>query len=131
MVLKPELRIGNNLLFITGTGKEHIVVVKELHTVEAVLVDPVRNFTYCMFYTSVSLQPVPLTASILEACGFVKDKDGLLMILFGKSGLYWLETKMQLAVGYAPMINLDCRFLHTLQNQYYYFSQGKELIYKP
>lgn len=72
---------------------------------------------------------IDLTTEILEQCGFEKDNDGIYMIPFNECGLYWLQDKMQLAIGYAPIINFGCKTLHNLQNIYYCLT-GKELEVK-
>lgn len=111
MIKVHELRVGNCVLF---EGQPYAVSRSD--------------FEYSNDHL---FEPIPLSPEILIKAGFQKDQDEIYMIPFQECGLYWLETKMQLAIGYIPIINFNCASLHQLQNIYFYLTDGKELIYKP
>ena len=72
-------------------------------------------------------QKIQLTEEWLLKFGFEKDSDGVLKI---RNCMYWLDTGfLQLAMGYAPLINAPCKYVHQLQNLYFALT-NTELIIK-
>jgi hypothetical protein len=101
MIKANELRIGN---WVSNGEKQF--------TADANVIYDAANFEHYV------LEPIPLTAEILEKCGFVKDEDGCLK----KGYMYWIQKNkeegfIQIALGYAPLSNLyHIKHVHQLQN---------------
>ncbi len=106
-----ELRIGNWV--VIGTlGKCKI-------TIEAF-----RELSYFPEIIN-TIEPIPLTPEILEKAGFDIDIDGYFVI---KKCLYWLdEGVLQISLGYAPIFNCPCSYVHQLQNIIFALT-GEELL---
>lgn len=116
MIQANELRIGNWVLFSPSGRKAAVkvrpVCVKELHQNTFIVKD--KAFDLELFYESVGSQPIPLTPEILIAAGFDVDNDGFLK---KKNIFYWLDIGvLQISVGYTPIINCPCKYVHQLQN---------------
>jgi hypothetical protein len=105
-----ELRIGNLVSFY-GT-KDFITVINTD--------DKDFEFINTTSYSNISLEdlkPIPLTEEILLTCGFEKDEDNIFKI---SKSIYLLDSGfIQIALGYAPIINIKCKYVHQLQNFYY------------
>ena len=68
--------------------------------------------------------PIDITEKMLEGVGFKKDKDN---VLLKDNCFYWLNNGIfHIAIGYTPIVNSPCKYVHQLQNLYYSL-KGKEL----
>lgn len=79
------------------------------------------------------LNPIPLSEDWLLKAGFEKDEDGVYKM---KNVLYWIDRcynsntgVLQIASGYAAVINAPCQYVHELQNLYFCLF-GEELTFK-
>lgn len=127
MIQANELRIGN--LFQCSISGHRIFA-----TVLSVIGEKGVDCKYdCEAYKLIGgyafikyedMQPIQLTAEIIESCGFEKDADG---VYLKNNCLYWLDSgRLQIAIGHTPIINAPCKSLHQLQNLYFALT-GKEL----
>jgi len=103
MIQASELRIGN--LINEALCGEIIVTPSVLQD----LLNGAENY-----------EPVQLTGEWLLKFGFEKDNDNVLKL---GNCFYWLHNGavgiFQIAIGYAPVINSPCNYVHQLQNLYF------------
>jgi len=110
MIKANELRIGN---LISLQGKE---ITVNLNTLERLLYPELKkHYNFLGQY-----KPVSITAEQLIKVGFEKDNDNVLKL---GNCFYWLHNGdagiFQIAIGYAPVINSPCTYVHQLQNIYF------------
>lgn len=114
-----ELRIGNFVYFYDE--------VKTIESISIRLRPDVGHFGLNGIeypQKGFHLKPIPLTEEWLLKFGFIKDNDGCLV---KNKCMYWLKDgRLQLAFGYAPLINTPCKYVHQLQNIYFSL-KGEEL----
>ena len=117
-----QLRIGN---YAFTYKPEMFGIIKAISANETVYLE-VGSISYPNLPAN-KLMPILLTPEILEKCGFIKDEDGCM--LFGEI-FYWLNAGiLQIAMGYTPLINAPCKYIHQLQNLYFSLT-GEELEVK-
>jgi hypothetical protein len=78
------------------------------------------------------LEPIPLTAELLEKCGFEKDgiyPDGKSFVFNGKYYLTGTWFKVHTSCGTFKVLNENIEYLHQLQNLIFALT-GKELEIK-
>lgn len=113
MITVHELRIGNRLLF---RGNEVMVRAIEdtqhpnmLRHYDLVT----RTLHVKVWFGLYQYEPIPITPEILEACGFVKERDKW----EGEIDLYmWRDGIYRLCVDEFGALNCDLKYLHQLQN---------------
>lgn len=106
-----ELRIGNWI----NNGDRNFIFT-----------DP--NLIYDIFHFECEFYGIELTPDIIEQAGFEKDHDGNYRKI---KCLYWLPEAgiIQFALGYAPLFNCKCKYVHQLQNLIFSLT-GEELDIK-
>lgn len=119
MIQPEELRIGN-VIFINDS----------LRTVEGIVGDQVwyKREGFLVQDTCSSSRPIPLTEEWLKRAGFERNSDGTFVLIHIMYALPEMGV-MQLAIGYSPLINCPCKYVHQLQNLYYALT-GTELTIK-
>ena len=118
-----DFRIGN-LLVDSLTGA-YLEVCELGENVGATVIDRSRY----PLPDGWQMAPIPITSIILQKFGFQKDRDGVF-----KRGnvMYWVADTwpggdvLQIAAGYAPIINCPCKYVHQLQNLIYALT-GEEI----
>ncbi len=116
MITINELRIGNLVLhngvewYVDGIHRGYPHSEERFN--EKDYVD--LSFDGIISATLEEIEPIHITEEILLKFGFNKDSDG--DICFGKI-LYWIEGGfIQIAIGYTPLTNISCEYVHQLQN---------------
>lgn len=126
MIQANELRIGNILKPINSRYNEQFIVV------ENIALDEV-NYNFKP-YSLDALQPIPITPEILEKCGFkqVVVFEGINTNVYelnkfeiGRDGLDFVNMEMTIIID--KSLTLKVKYLHELQNIYYWYTNKQEL----
>lgn len=125
MIHANEIRIGNIYNRKHGKGWTQIVM-DEFYMYK--IFSPDKDYALNDF------EPIEITPEILQACGFIKDRNGWHMpgmqfSLTDKFFPCWLDH-MLWPQDIPDFISLSLKHLHQLQNLYRDLT-GTELIYKP
>lgn len=74
-----------------------------------------------------TFEPIKLNNKWLLKFGFEKDKDNVFQL---SNCVFWLDTGfIQIANCYTPIMNINCKYVHQLQNLYFAL-KGEELTVK-
>ena len=118
-----ELRIGNYVLIFDAVS---IIDTVALHGCWCTLLESEKDRSLTLEYDNAYIEPIPLTEEWLLKFGFKKDTFGS-----WKRGncLYWIDKDggaLQIASGFAALINAPCQYAHQLQNLIFALT-GEEL----
>lgn len=121
-----ELRIGNYYRWLHEESESvHIVDIDFLKAQHAYDIDPQAEEFSRGWWAS----PIPLTEEILLKCGF--ERSGLFLL---KEDIYiYYSTDTLIEAEFCYHVNyreLPLKYLHQLQNAFYFLSGGTELTVK-
>lgn len=119
-----DLRIGNLVYF-----ENEVQIVSSLHSDNTLRLQKDINSDChgCYKVTDERIKPIPLTEEWMLKFNFPKDEDNIFKL---SKSIFWLDTGfMQVANGYTPLLNCECKYVHQLQN-FYYCIFNKELTLK-
>jgi hypothetical protein len=124
-----ELRIGN---WVTANSPEMFIKEISEHTVGLYMPESESD---PFLYDIDEIEPIQLSPSVLEACGFeFEDRadHGIFSIVVGEVGVYnvWHSPFGFGVQNDNASINRELKSLHQLQN-HFYETTGQELIYNP
>ncbi len=137
MVKDTELRRGNSVHWCPPNGKKIIMQIKETRE-DGIICNSHDNKDQrlLLHYDSGDLQPIPLTPEILQRCGFVKTYESGIHTNWEADNLdhpeigftFWHE-KREMKLRYYGENNINCTYLHQLQNLFFALT-GQELEIK-
>jgi len=127
---KEELRIGNLVNIKSETSDfDYIHYIVELTSTEAL----VKCNEESDWFNYDNIEGITLSEDWLLKAGFEKEAPGTY-----KRGncIYWIDYSssfnfgtLQIASGYAPLINAPCQYVHQIQNLIFVLT-GTELQFK-
>ena len=117
-----ELRIGNLVSIFNSIC---VIDTVALHGCWCTLLESEKDRSLTLEYNAY-IEPIPLTEEWLLKFGFKKDTFGSWK---RDNCLYWIDKDggvLQIASGFAAIINAPCQYAHQLQNLYFALT-GNEL----